>query len=354
MGESAVSGVRSAITFDPDGAGIILAQPVVGGNFWGEPLNSIARFDGAAWLPLGSGVGPATFHPYVTCMAVFEDALVTGGQFLTAGGVSVQGLARWDGVAWRAFPDERAAGPNTLTVLGGSLYAGGRFLIPGSTTQRTGVLRWDDPTWVSLGQNSPNDDVRALALYRSQLVAGGDFINAGQFISAFDGSSWQPLSTGLNGRVYALIAFDPDGPGPMPELLVAGGSFTTAGGQPASGIAAWDGSAWTALGSGTTGAVRALTVWKNQLVVAGLFYSAGGLVSPGMAFWGCPTPPGGCYPNCDGSTIGPMLNVADFICFINRYAEGDPYANCDGSTAAPVLNVADFVCYMSRFAAGCR
>ncbi len=29
------------------------------------------------------------------------------------------------------------------------------------------------------------------------------------------------------------------------------------------------------------------------------------------------------------------------------------YANCDDSTAAPVLNVADFTCFLGRFAAGC-
>jgi hypothetical protein len=60
-----------------------------------------------------------------------------------------------------------------------------------------------------------------------------------------------------------------------------------------------------------------------------------------------------CYGNCDGSTIPPILNVADFACFINRYAEGDPYANCDGSTMPPILNVEDFTCFINAFAAGC-
>ncbi len=60
-----------------------------------------------------------------------------------------------------------------------------------------------------------------------------------------------------------------------------------------------------------------------------------------------------CYPNCDGSTVNPFLNVADFTCFLQRFAAGDPYANCDGSSAPPVLNVADFTCFLQRFAAGC-
>ena len=60
-----------------------------------------------------------------------------------------------------------------------------------------------------------------------------------------------------------------------------------------------------------------------------------------------------CYANCDGSTTAPILNVADFTCFLNRFAAGDSYANCDGSTTPPTLNVADFTCFLNRFAAGC-
>jgi hypothetical protein len=60
-----------------------------------------------------------------------------------------------------------------------------------------------------------------------------------------------------------------------------------------------------------------------------------------------------CYPNCDGSTTEPILNVADFTCFLTKFAAGNAYANCDGSTVEPVLNVADFTCFLTKFAAGC-
>jgi V8-like Glu-specific endopeptidase len=60
-----------------------------------------------------------------------------------------------------------------------------------------------------------------------------------------------------------------------------------------------------------------------------------------------------CYPNCDGSTIAPILNIADFSCFLQKFAAGDIYANCDNSSVPPVLNIADFSCFLQRFAAGC-
>jgi hypothetical protein len=68
--------------------------------------------------------------------------------------------------------------------------------------------------------------------------------------------------------------------------------------------------------------------------------------------WSRPLP-APCYPNCDGSTAAPALNIADFSCFLTRFASGDAYANCDGSTTPPVLNVLDFSCFLQKFAAGC-
>jgi murein tripeptide amidase MpaA len=60
-----------------------------------------------------------------------------------------------------------------------------------------------------------------------------------------------------------------------------------------------------------------------------------------------------CYANCDASTAEPALNVADFTCFLQRYASGDSWANCDGSTTSPTLNVADFTCFLQSYAAAC-
>jgi hypothetical protein len=69
-----------------------------------------------------------------------------------------------------------------------------------------------------------------------------------------------------------------------------------------------------------------------------------------------------CYANCDASTVEPVLNVDDFTCFINEFAQAQTlpheqqvtaYANCDQSTIAPALNVDDFTCFINQFAQGC-
>ena len=59
-----------------------------------------------------------------------------------------------------------------------------------------------------------------------------------------------------------------------------------------------------------------------------------------------------CFANCDRSAVEPVLTVADFSCFLTKFAAGDPFANCDDSGAAPQLNVGDFTCFLQRFAQG--
>src|SRR3990170_4178564 len=93
----------------------------------------------------------------------------------------------------------------------------------------------------------------------------------------------QWLSTGgvpgVEGRINAMLDWDPDGDGPLPPVLVVGGSFKVAGDIVTNNIAAWDGTAWHALGSGVTGtdpAVHALAAYNGRLIAAGSFASAGG------------------------------------------------------------------------------
>jgi uncharacterized membrane protein len=92
-----------------------------------------------------------------------------------------------------------------------------------------------------------------------------------------------------------------------------------------------------------------------RVSASGRVLAGTGLSPEGMSeAWIATLPVGfGCLANCDLSTTPPILNAADFGCFLNRFAAGDPYANCDDSTLPPVLNVADFACFLNTFAAGC-
>src|SRR5260370_572219 len=113
---------------------------------------------------------------------------------------------------------------------------------------------------------------------------------AGKRVARGDGAEGSGLGRGMRlrgmgARVWALTAFD-DGTGPA---LYAGGQFTTAGGVAANYVAKWDGSQWSALGSGTDAVVWALTVFDDgtgpALYAGGTFQRAGDMAVNHVAKW---------------------------------------------------------------------
>jgi hypothetical protein len=117
-------------------------------------------------------------------------------------------------------------------------------------------------------------------------------------------------------------------------------------------------------GSPAADVVNAAIATSNPRSIYLCGYTSGSLASPNQgqddAWLGRFISP--CYPNCDGSTVEPILNIDDFTCFINEFAQAQSlphaqqlthYANCDNSTTDPVLNVDDFTCFINAFAQGC-
>ena len=115
--------------------------------------------------------------------------------------------------------------------------------------------------------------VRHLAAANGELVADGSTEN----ISRWNGSSWQSMAGGMNGKVLALTAYN--------GAVVAGGDFTA----PYSHIAWWDGSRWHSVGSGMNGSVNQFTEFDGDLVAAGSFTTAGGNACPYIARWNLST-----------------------------------------------------------------
>src|SRR5262249_10567947 len=133
------------------------------------------------------------------------------------------------------------------------------------------IAKWNGAAWDALagGISSVNGEVHALAVYDDgggpALYVGGVFTAAGGLpaarIAKWDGSTWSALGTGMSGgaapvAVHALAVFD-DGSGPA---LYAGGAFTTAGGVNARRIAKWNGSSWSGVQT-LDEAVHALAVF---------------------------------------------------------------------------------------------
>ncbi len=183
------------------------------------------------------------------------------------------------------------ADPDGSGPLGLQVVLCGEFRTAGDQSVNR-IATYDPATgnWSSLGSGT-NGSVYALAtLPNGDVVAGGAFSTADGIaasgVARWNGTAWQPLGAGTSysgfgtGAVMAL-AVRPNGE------LIAGGVFDTIGGVPASNIAAWNGSTWSALGTGIVGQeVSALAVLANGDVIAGgHFDTAGGIQVPNLARW---------------------------------------------------------------------
>ena len=145
---------------------------------------------------------------------------------------------------------------------------------------------FSDDNWISLGglPGANNSVYAAVADGGGNLYIGGDFTIVGDVmanrVAKWNGSTWSALGSGMNSTVYALALSGSD--------LYAGGRFTTAGGSAANYIAKWNGSTWSALGSGMWGftpCVSALAVSGSDLYAGGDFTVAGGSTADYIAKW---------------------------------------------------------------------
>ena len=287
--------VYAQATFD-DGSGEAL---YVGGEFTtagGLAVFGIAKWDGSAWSALGSGMDDV-----VWALATFDDgsgeALYAGGFFTTAGGVPAAGIARWDGTTWSDVGDGGDLAVYAFAVFddggGDALFVGGEFSTAGGAPADN-VAKWDGAAWSALG-DGVDDYVNALAVFDDgggpDLYVGGIFEFAGgapaDFIARWDGAAWSTVGLGMDDEVAALKVFD-DGGG---DALFAGGFFEEADGISVFGVAQWDGADWSDLDTGMDGPVLALTTYDDgggeALYAGGFFVSAGSVpvFSPGVARW---------------------------------------------------------------------
>jgi hypothetical protein len=328
---------------------------VVGGNFGtfaGIPCGSIVQSAGTGWSSLAGGF--STSQRLVRCLTVLPNgALAVGGGFVSAGGVPCLNLAQWNGSAWskltpKAFDSTVRAG---VALPNGDVVVGGQFTgSPGGPA--AGIARWDGASWSPLGSGlasagNPGTVLALAGAANGDVVAGGIFTTAGGLpalnIARWNGTAWSPLAFGLNGQVKALAigangdlhaggdfadiarwngsnwltSFGCDGPvqalsaAPNGDV-VAGGWFNVIGTTMTGSVARWDGSTWSAVGSGSSiGLVNALAWMPNGDLVAGGHFGAQGPVPTHVT------------KRWNGSTWSPILGLQGTLRALVALPNGD-------------------------------
>ncbi len=170
--------------------------------------------------------------------------------------------------------DPDGAGPMPLClVVAGFFHAG--------TVASTTIALWTGTEWLSIDPPPEADGITGLTVWNGNLVV----VTGWGWVGEYDGTTWTelgrfwggpPLSPGP-GELRGVVSYNGD--------LFAFGDFNwidwPTGSASIGGIARWDGTSWSALGTGPgSGNARCAVVFNNSLFVGGYF-------NPGSPF---PTP----------------------------------------------------------------
>jgi len=260
------------------------------------------------WGKLGSGGG--ALNDSVVDIAVSGTDVYVVGSFLNAGGIpAADRVAKWDGSSWSSLGANAGGGAPiwysiyTVAVSGSDVYVGGSFsyVDDGATRIETadGIARWDGTHWHALGNDGAGDGalkggyVYDIAVNGSTVYVGGHFtnvnnngtvLNAADYIAKWDGINWSALGSNgsgegsLNNQVDALT-LDASG-----NLYVGGHFINVESGtilgtlNSADYIVKWNGSNWSAIGTGSApnygslnGAVTTIALSGTDVYVGGSF-----------------------------------------------------------------------------------
>lgn len=201
--------------------------------------SAIARWNGNVWSAVGTGLAGARPYALATDGVVFDDgsgpALYVAGSFTIAGGQFANGLARWNGSQWSAVGDPGPADGSAGRMLavfddgsGPALYLAGNITNVGGVTVN-GLAKWNGQSWSSIGSPDTSNSIYSMAVYDDgsgpALYISGlfDFVDGvpAQRLARWNGTSWAEVGGGLSDVATHMAVFD-DGSGPALYLSSVG------------------------------------------------------------------------------------------------------------------------------------
>lgn len=259
----------------------------VGGTF----THGILQWDGSQWSYVGGGLdgptdsGDPECYSSVNALAVMQGDLIAGGCFNQPSTFNLANLLRWDGSNWTELNGEMAGGPvEALAVNGDDMYAGGSFATAGGVTVDH-IAKWNriSNTWTAVGSGFPGYSViSAMQYFQGNLIVATWGFDSDATIStnllSWDGAQWTVLAQDSNAQYETLQIHNN-------ELYVAG-RFASFNSQSISNLAIWNGTTWRGLPHQLdTGFIQSLLFDGSDLYVGGQFDEVQGIQAINTAKW---------------------------------------------------------------------
>ncbi|HTA82981.1 MAG TPA: hypothetical protein VK783_08610 [Bacteroidia bacterium] len=139
-----------------------------------------------SWSGVGTGVNGT-----INCMVVYDSALYVGGNFDSAGGISANSIAKWDGTKWSALGMGvrletnsvfSSATVEAMCVFKGLLYVSGNFNFAGNDSV-SGLTAYNGSTW-TVNNNSGKWDCVSMVTNDTLMYLEGN-----STVAIFNGTS---------------------------------------------------------------------------------------------------------------------------------------------------------------------
>ncbi|HXJ64735.1 MAG TPA: hypothetical protein VNN79_13350, partial [Actinomycetota bacterium] len=167
----------------------------------------VASYSGGVWHAMGSGISPGggAIDSFVRSLAAKGTDVYAGTDSTNVAGIpQADHVARWNGSAWSAVGSDTAGSNgwfttltsiNALATSGSLVFAAGSFQNANGDPLADVVAEFDGSAWHHVGSDGAGNgpwigNGTALAVFHQQLVAGGSFTSAGgdtsaEFVAAY-------------------------------------------------------------------------------------------------------------------------------------------------------------------------
>src|SRR3954447_19177619 len=295
-GGSALNGSVYALNADAPGA------LYVGGSF--TSAGGVAGADHLAKWNVSSGswsaLGASKLNGAVNAIAYRAGKVYVGGVFTNAGGnPDLDFLAVWDGAKWgtvcNATGSAISGTVSALQIIGSTIYVGGSFANGARIADADYLVACDLNTGAARATTSANHyfsgGVNALtADSRGRLYAGGGFsslegVPAAGNVAYLDGAGWHAMGSGSGQGGSAIGTFVRSLAANGTDVYVGTDAVNVANIPQADHVARWNGSAWSAVGSNSSGGdgwlptssfIYALATSGSRVFAGGSFQNANG------------------------------------------------------------------------------
>lgn len=233
------------------------------------------------WQSVDSGVawsGP----PEVKKLFVdtINDLLYARGNFTKAGNIPVCYVAQWNGTKW-----DSVVGVCPFSATGFIRFNNNLFAASGNGTTGN-IIKWNGTNWIIVATFTGFNGAWGFCEYNNELYAYGGFdtINGipASNIAKYNGSTWSAIDTTkwYAGFITCAIIYQGE--------LYIGGNMRNWNGT-IDNLAKWSGTQWLPVGNnamaGGMSGINCFEIYNGDLYMGGLFYQSTGNPSDGIARW---------------------------------------------------------------------